>query len=107
MIPPKKICIFLSIFLITSCYESLDFKQLNKLLIKPVFTLSLNYFSIIPSQFISSNGTQQISISDITDITGFQDVYITNDIVRLEFNAEIKNELDRDVILNGSQYLDN
>ena len=100
MIPPKKICIFLSIFLITSCYESLDFKQLNKLLIKPVFTLSLNYFSIIPSQFISSNGTQQISISDITDIRGFQDVYITNDIVRLEFNAEIKNELDRDVTIN-------
>jgi hypothetical protein len=99
MFPPKKIRVVLYLILLTSCYESLDFKQLNEFLVKPVFTLALNYFSIVPSQFISSNGTQQISISDITDIKGLQDVYITNDIVRLEFNAEIKNELDRGVTI--------
>ena len=99
MISPKKICL-VYLFLLTSCYESLDFNLLNEFLVKPVFTLSLNYFSIVPSQFISSNGTQQISITDITEINGLQDVYITNDIVRLEFNAEIKNELDRGVTIS-------
>jgi hypothetical protein len=100
MISPKKISLVLGLFLLISCYESLDFKQLNEFLVKPVFTLALNYFSIVPSQFISSNGTQQISITDVTEIKGLQDVYITNDIVRLEFNAEIKNELDRGVTIN-------
>lgn len=97
MIFPKKVCIILGFLALGSCYESLDFKQLNNFVVKPVFTAALNYFSIVPSQFISSNGTQQISISDITDINGLQD--ITNDVVRLEFNAEIKNELDRGVTI--------
>ena len=99
MMAPKKVCIILCFLMFCSCYESLDFKQLNNLVAKPVLTASLNYFSIVSSQFISSNGTQQISISDITDIRGLQDLYITNDVVSLEFNAEIKNELDRGVTI--------
>ena len=99
MIPLKKISILICVFLCTSCYESLDFKQLNNFVVKPVFTIALNYFSIVSSSFINSNGIQQTSISDITDIRGLQDFNIANDIVKMEFNSEIKNEFDRKVTI--------
>jgi hypothetical protein len=96
---PHKISIVLCFFLLTSCYESLDFKQLDDFVAKPVFTSALNYFSIVPSQFLRSSNTQELSISDVTDIKGLQDSPFIDDVIKLDFNAEIKNELDRSVTI--------
>ena len=96
---PRKIGVFLCFFVLTSCYESLDFNQLDKFVAKPVFTSALNYFSVVPSQFLSSSNTQELSISDVTDIKGLQNSPFIDDVIKIDFNAEIKNELDRTVTI--------
>ena len=103
---PHKISIVLCFLLLTSCYESLDFKQLDNLVAKPVFTSALNYFSIVPSQFLRSSNTQELSISDVTDIKGLQNSPFIDDVIKIDFNAEIKNELDRTVSITV-ELLDN
>ncbi len=93
----NKISIILCLFVLTSCYESLDFKQLDNVILKPIFTSALTYFNVSPFRFFDSAGVQQNSISDITNIDGLQNVFNEEYLVKLDFNAEIKNELDRGV----------
>jgi hypothetical protein len=97
MKPLNKISLLLCLFLLTSCYESLDFKQLDNVILKPIFTSALIYFNAVPFQFFDSAGVQQNSISDITNIDGLQNELTEEYLVKLDFNAEIKNELDRGV----------
>jgi hypothetical protein len=99
MKPPIKISILLCFFLLTSCYESLDFNQLDDQVSKPVFTSALTYFTTVPAQFFDVNGNQKNSISDYTNFYGFQNSYIRENLVKLDFNAEIKNEFDREVTI--------
>jgi len=94
---PTTTSIIICFFLITSCYERLDFDQLDNFVSKPIFTFSLNYFSLVPYQFFTASGDQQIEISDIFDVKDLQNVYFLDDVVKLDFNAEIKNEFDREV----------
>lgn len=97
MKPLNKISILLCLFVFNSCYESLDFKQLDAVILKPILTSALIHFTVVPSQFFDSAGIQQNSISDITNINGLQNVLTEEYLVKLDFNAEIKNELDRGV----------
>ncbi|SDR73162.1 hypothetical protein SAMN05216503_0655 [Polaribacter sp. KT25b] len=99
MKPPIKISVLFCIFLLTSCYESLDFNQLDDQVSKPVFTSAITYFTFVPAQFFDSNGNQKLFISDITNFYGFQNSYIKENLVKIDFNAEIKNEFDREVTL--------
>lgn len=102
MKPLNKISILLCLFVFNSCYESLDFKQLDAVVLKPIFTSALIHFTIVPSQFFDSVGVQQNSITDITDINILNEVsnVVIEYLVKLDFNAEIKNELDRGVTFN-------
>ena len=77
--------------------SKLIFDQLDNFVSKPIFTFSLNYFSLVPYQFFTASGDQQIEISDIFDVKDLQNVYFLDDVVKLDFNAEIKNEFDREV----------
>jgi hypothetical protein len=97
MKPLNKISILLCLFVFNSCYESLDFKQLDAVILKPILTSALIHFTVVPSHFFDSAGIQQNSISDITNINGLQNLLTEEYIVKLDFNAEIKNELDRGV----------
>ena len=103
---PIKTGIIVCFFVLTSCYESLDFNQLDNFVSKPVFTFSLNYFSLVPSQFFSPSGVQESTISDVTNLEIFQYDNSTIDIVKLDFNAEIKNDFDREVTISV-EFLDN
>lgn len=99
MRPQKKISILICFFILTSCYESLDFKQINNFVSKPIFTSALNYFTLVPGQFFNSSGVQEVSVSDVTDIKGLDNAYTSRYVVKMDFNAEIKNELDRGVTI--------
>ncbi|PQJ82577.1 hypothetical protein [Polaribacter glomeratus] len=99
MKPLNKISMFLCFLVLTSCYESLDLNQLDDHVSKPVLTSSLTYFTLVSAQFFDSNGIQQNSISDSTQFKGFENSYIRDNLVKIDFNAEIKNEFDREVSL--------
>jgi hypothetical protein len=96
---PIKVIILLCFFLLASCYESLNFNEVEDYVSKPVFTSALTYFTLFPTQFFDSNGTQKNSVSDITNFYGFQNTYVKDNLVKLDFSAEIKNEFDREVII--------
>lgn len=97
MNPLKKVFIVINLLLIFSCSDSLDFNQLDDYVLKPVFTSALTYFTVLPFQFFDSNGVQQNSREDITEFDLFQNETITDNVVKMVFNAEFKNEFDRDV----------
>ena len=96
---PIKVIILLCFFLLVSCYESLNFNQVDDYVSKSNFTSSLTYFTLVSAQFFDSNGNQKNSVSDITNFYGFQNTYIKDNLVKLDFNAEIKNEFDREVTI--------
>lgn len=94
----KKINILVSFFIFFSCYESLDVNQLDDYVYRPVVTSALTYFKFSPIQFFDSSGTiQEDSITDESEFKGFEYNFLRDNVVKLEFNAEIKNEFDRDV----------
>jgi len=97
---PKIIALLLSLFIITGCAETLDFNQIEDYTLKPVVTAALVSFNAKPIQFFDSTGTiQNNSVSDVFEFKGFDESYLRNNIVKLIFNAEFKNEFDRDVTI--------
>jgi len=96
----KNIILFFSLFILLSCSETLDFKQLEDYKLKPVITAALASFNAKPIQFFDSTGTiQNNSVSDVFEFKGFDENYLRNNVVKLVFNAEFKNEFDRDVTI--------
>ena len=97
---PKNIALIFSLFILISCAESLDFKQIEAYTLKPVFTTALVSFNAKPIQFFDSSGTiQKNSVSDVFEFKVFDENYLRNNVVKLIFNAEFKNEFDRDVTI--------
>ena len=96
---PFKVSILLCFFLLSSCYESLDFNQVDKYVFKPVFSADLTYFAVIPAQIFDSSGNQQYSISGSTQFKALDNNYFQEGLVKLDFNAEVKNEFDRKVTI--------
>jgi hypothetical protein len=99
MNPLKKISIIISLFLLTGCAEKLDFNQFDDFTLTPVLTSALAYFKAQPFQFFDETGVQQNSKTEVLEFELFQDSFIVNNVVQMVFNAEFKNELDRDVHL--------
>ncbi|PQJ79216.1 hypothetical protein BTO18_08545 [Polaribacter porphyrae] len=87
--------------MIVSCSDKLDFNQINNYIHKPVLTSALTYFKVVPFQFFDSNGVQQFEIRDVTRFEGFENTYIRENVVKINFNAEIKNEFNRDVTIQA------
>lgn len=102
MNPLKKISVILSFILITCCADSLDFNQIEDYKIKPVLTAALTFFSVQPFQFFNENGVQQNSREDVTEFKLFENEFISDNVVKMVFNAEFKNEFDRDVTIEIS-----
>ena len=63
---PQTISFVLSFFLLTSCYESLDFDQIDDYVYEPIFTSALTYFSVSPFQFFNSMGIQENEITPVS-----------------------------------------
>lgn len=96
---PFKSTILACFLVFTSCYESLDFNQIDEYVSKPEITSALSYFSVKPYHFFDANGVQRYNITDITSFYGLQNTYIHDNLVKINVNAEIRNELDREVTL--------
>lgn len=96
---PNKISVIICFLVFSSCYESLDLNQLDNYVHKPVITSALTYFKMAPKQFFDANGVQQNTRTDITDFKAFDNAFVRNNLVKTQFKAEIKNELDRDVTI--------
>jgi hypothetical protein len=93
-----KISIVIFFFICTSCYESLDFNQLDHYLEKPVLTSSFIYFNALPKQFFDASGmVQKNTISEAIDFQIFENGFIKENVVEMDFNIEIENQFDREV----------
>jgi hypothetical protein len=102
-----RISIICCLLVFNSCYEELDFDQINDYVYKPVITSSLTFFSVVPGQFFNTVGVQETSITSESDFRVFEDSFVKNDIVKIDFNTLIKNEFDRDVTIDVSFLDDN
>lgn len=85
----KFISFIVSLFLLTSCSQALDFNQLEDFNLKPKFTTSLISFKVNPNDFTFDN--LNASISSISDELEFKE-FDTNLLTKLDLIAEIKNE---------------
>lgn len=102
-----RISIICCLLVFNSCYEELDFDQINEYVYKPVITSSLTFFLVVPGQFFNAVGVQETSITSESDFRVFEDSFIKNDIVKIDFNTLIKNEFDRNVTIDVSFLNDN
>ncbi|WP_155810401.1 hypothetical protein [Polaribacter sp. Hel_I_88] len=90
----------MALCIVAGCTETLDFTQIEDYKLKPVVTAALASFTAKPIQFFDSSGTiQNNSVSDVFEFKGFDERYLRNNVVKLIFNAEFKNEFDRDVTI--------
>jgi len=96
----KKIsALFYCLFAVMSCVDDLDFTQLENYKATPIYSVAAVHFTVLPFQFFEQSGNQMNEIREITDFNLFENDYIKNKIVKLEFNAEVLNEYDNDFIL--------
>jgi hypothetical protein len=96
----KKIsALFYCLFAIISCVDDLDFTPLDNYKASPIYSVAAVHFTVLPFQFFEQSGNQMNEITEITDFNLFENDYIKNKTVKLEFNAEVLNEYDNDFIL--------
>ena len=96
----KKIsALFYCLFAVMSCVDDLDFTQLENYKATPIYSIAAVHFTVLPFQFFEQSGNQMNEIREITDFNLFENDYIKNKTVKLEFNAEVLNEYDNDFIL--------
>jgi hypothetical protein len=96
----KKIsALFYCLFAVMSCVDDLDFTQLENYKATPIYLIAAVHFTVLPFQFFEQSGNQMNEIREITDFNLFENDYIKNKTVKLEFNAEVLNEYDNDFIL--------
>ena len=103
----KVIYVFTTLFLL-SCSQDLDFNQVDDYYTTPIFTSSVTYFAVSPNKFVDPTGTFQVTeIEDISDFRLFDNGYIKSNLVRLDFNVEVNNEIDRDFTIEFELLGDN
>ena len=85
-----------------SCSQPLDFKQLEEYTIMPSISSSLVFFSIDASNFntIISGLPAAIEVNETTDFKLLENSFIKQNLVQLDFNFKIKNEFNRDFLLD-------
>ena len=85
-----------------SCSQPLDFEQLEEYTIKPSISSSLVFFSIDASSFntIISGIPTYTDVNENTDFKLFNNSFIKQNLVQLDFNFEIKNEFNRVFLLD-------
>lgn len=96
----KTVFLFFLLFMVNSCAEKLDFNQIDNFVLKPVYSASLTNLTLLPWQFFNTLGVQQSSIEDVSNFEVFQDPFIRNNVVKVDFYAAIKNDFDRAVTIN-------
>jgi hypothetical protein len=96
----KKInALFCCLLVVISCVDDLDLSPLDNFKATPTYSVAAVHFTVLPFQFFEQSGNQMNEIREITDFNLFENDYIKNKTVKLEFNAEVLNEYDNDFIL--------
>lgn len=98
----KKIISFIILFALLSCSEKLDFSQIEDYKATPEYTVSLTYFKIRPIHFFNQSGVQESERTDVTDFRVFENNFLRNNLVKVDFNVEIKNEIDKDFTIEAT-----
>ena len=98
----KTIYFLTCIFFFTSCVDNLDFSQIEDYTASPVFKSSLVYFTMTSSNFIDPITGNEITDlpADVSDFKIFNNDFFKNNVTKIEFNLEIKNQLNRSFIAN-------
>ena len=105
---PKEVIFIFIFFFIFSCSQDLDFNQIDDYSTSPSYTVSVTYFSVTPSKFVAPTGTFQVSqIEESSDFRVFETTYFRENLVRLDFNVEVNNEIDRNFIIEFELLDDN
>ena len=102
MFPKKYLNILFFFFISISCTSELDFSQIDDYNAQPEYIGSIAFFSILPPQFYNQSGVQVTERTDITDLRFFENPFIENNLVKLDFNVEIKNEYNTAFVVQVS-----
>ena len=103
-----KLCLFICTILFLSCSQSLDFDQLDNYTTKPVFSAALTFFEINATNFITVPGAPATTeITEESEFKLFENDFIKNNLIKLDFNFEIRNEFNRDITIEISLLNDN
>ena len=108
MISLKKLALFCCLIMFFSCAEKLDLKQIEDYVATPTYTASLTYFKVTPSLFVNASGiVTDPEIIDVTDFRVFENDYIRKNLVKVDFNVEINNQIDRNFDIEVTMLNDN
>ena len=102
----KLLFLFLLFSTTISCVDDLDFSQIEDYNTVQEFTSSITYFKILPFQFFNQTGVHETERTDVTDFKILENGYFRDNLIRLDFNIEIKNEYDNDFTIQVD-FLDN
>lgn len=86
--------IFILSILSFSCSSDLDFNQLNKLKLEPVFVANLASFDIPANEFVIG-GIEQNVAGDVLDFNVFRYTYFNNALTKADLFFEINNTINR------------
>ncbi|TXD46636.1 hypothetical protein [Polaribacter sp. IC073] len=100
MNPPNNLCVILCAFLFFSCSQSLDFDQIEDYTSESSFSLSLAFFTIDATNFTAAVGAP--IITEISDFKLFENSYIKENLIKLDFDIEIRNDFNRDFTMKIS-----
>jgi hypothetical protein len=92
MISKKTVPLLVFFFIALSCVNKLDFNQIEDYNNVPEYTVSLTYFNITTDQFIASSRIEETSGFKI-----FDNSFIRNNVVKVDFDVETKNEFDQEL----------
>lgn len=84
----------IALLISASCTEPVDFTQGEDLLLTPVVESSIFFFNADAEDFFVG-GMEQSEVSESVDIDIFNNRFITNNIIKLELEFEMKNSINR------------
>ncbi len=91
----KRIFSILLLLAITSCVKDVDFDQVDDLSISPVLESSLIFFDFPASEFEEPTGTAIVTVGDDLELDVFNDEFLRDNLIKVEFFFEITNSIDR------------
>jgi hypothetical protein len=97
---PLKVCsIILGTIFFLSCSQSLDFDQIDAYTISPSIAAPLVFFTIDASNFTTTVAGAPIvtELTEISDFKLFENGFIKQNVVQLDFEFEVNNEFNRDI----------
>lgn len=91
--------LFVTLFYFSSCVENADFDQIN-LDVEPVLITPLVFLELNQNDFLDDTGTVEIeTLTDLTDLDAFQGALIQENLLRVDFQFEIRNSFDRKFLI--------